>query len=446
VAGYDGVDPQRVKRKGESDNMKRYRIRALLLSPLVIRRERQSARSEGATSISGSLVRGAFAWAYLRRYAMDEVFRKIFLDEQNCRFGPLDPAERILPLTAYSCKREPGFRGDNRHGVQDLLVAYARQRLSVGRSPLLLTCPRCHQELKLFTGFCEKKNNKNKNEFIQADNRWRKDVKIHIGTDRTTHTAAGGIFYTLSTVEPVIARRNGQAPPAYEEPALVGWLEATDDAAKRLNELLAQEKYELRFGHARARGYGLVRLQLEEFQEERKPAAPSQLENWSRRLLALIAHEHLDPEHHFLFSISLPTGAILLDKALRYTLDLAEMVPWLPLLPPPELPQRGSNFLDWPGCAFANGHLWCVTAVTQHERLRGWNAAHGLPKADEWLVSRGAVYLYLFEGDAASRQQLYKYLQQLQIEGVGARRNEGFGYVVLDDDFHLDFAQGERNS
>jgi hypothetical protein len=48
--------------------MKRYRVEARLESPLVIRRERQSSRSEGTQYIPGTLVRGAFAQAYLQNH------------------------------------------------------------------------------------------------------------------------------------------------------------------------------------------------------------------------------------------------------------------------------------------------------------------------------------------------------------------------------------------
>ena len=83
--------------------MKRYRVEARLESPLVVRRERQSQRSEGVQSIGGTLLRGAFAQAYLQCYGQpDTTFRRLFLDEEGCRFGPLDPADRVFPLTASS--------------------------------------------------------------------------------------------------------------------------------------------------------------------------------------------------------------------------------------------------------------------------------------------------------------------------------------------------------
>lgn len=133
--------------------MNRYPVRAMLESPLVIRRERQSQRSEGVQYISGTLVRGAFAQAYLQCYGHpDSMFGRLFLDEESCRFGPLDPADRVFPLTVYSCKREPGFVEDHKHGVTDLLGVLIHSRLR-GSNPSLIRCWQCDQDLKPHNGF-----------------------------------------------------------------------------------------------------------------------------------------------------------------------------------------------------------------------------------------------------------------------------------------------------
>jgi hypothetical protein len=137
----------------------------------------------------------------------------------------------------------------------------------------------------------------------------------------------------------------------------------------------------------------------------------------------------------FLFTITLPTGAILLDPLLRYTLDPAGMVDWLPPLPPPQ----PGLLEDAPAVSLDGGVLRCAAAVTHHERLRGWNAAHGLPRHDEWMVARGSVYAYVYDGDDAGRDALIQRLLHLQREGIGARRNEGFGLVTVCDDFPLRF-------
>ena len=80
-----------------------------------------------------------------------------------------------------------------------------------------------------------------------------------------------------------------------------------------------------------------------------------------------------------------------------------------------------------------------IAAVTKHEQLRGWNAAHGLPRQDEWSVARGSVYVYCFQGTTEARAGLIQHLSTLSEDGVGLRRNEGFGTVVVSDDFHYQF-------
>ncbi len=408
--------------------MKRYRIEACMESPLVVRRERQSQRSEGAQYLAGTLLRGALSRLYLQRFGhADEGFRRVFLDEQGCRFGPLDPGQHVFALTAYSCKREPGFLEEEKHGVVDLLGGLVRLPLT-GQPFPQEHCPKCGQDLKPHSGFWDVDSSGKPSE---SKRRWRRSMAAHVGIDRYTHTASESIFFTLPTLEPATLTEG-----ASSEAPLHGWIDAEENAIQSLRELLEGEDHVIRIGHARTRGYGRVTVKIGE--EMFRPSG--NWEDWSATMLSRFGAESLDPGRFFLFSISLPTGAILVDPLLRYTLDPAGMIPWLPPLPSPNALART---LDRDGWACDGGRLWCVTAVAHHERLRGWNAAHGLPRQDEWLVSRGSVYAYLFEGDANSRVVLLEKLRTLESEGIGARRNEGFGCVVISDDFHLHFAPKE---
>ena len=140
---------------------------------------------------------------------------------------------------------------------------------------------------------------------------------------------------------------------------------------------------------------------------------------WSNQLLAYLADPSLAvtglvPEHSLAFSLTFPAGAVLVDDLLRYTLDPAAMVRWLPPMPPVAavVPWR-----DRLGVPVDGGVLRCLAAVTWHERLRGWNAAHGLPRQDEWVIVQGAVYAYLFEGDDPARQLFQTRLDRLERHG-----------------------------
>lgn len=411
--------------------MNRYRLTAKLLSPLVVRKERQSQRSEGVSSLPGTLVRGALARMYLERGTADDTFQRLFVNEQTCRYGPLDPAENLFPRSAASCKREGGFATEGKHGIIDLLWSRLARRLLGKELPerwrkAAVRCQRCGNDLKPKDGFWRIVAGTRR----EVADQWLRGTMTHVGINRHTHSAHESILFSLPTLEP---RRN--------DSELIGWLEADEGEVSKLKQLLDEEDGEIRIGHARTRGYGRVQLSISELE----PSTTSDYIAWSNALIAMLSKINLsfDPTRHFFFSLGLPTGALLFDKVLRYSLDPSGMVSWLPPLPPPDATKP---VLEFPATPFENGKLWCLTAIAGHERLRGWNAAHGLPRQDEWIVSRGAVYAYLFEGDASSRDLLLNRLKELEKNGIGARRGEGFGRVVVSDPFHQDYHQQETGS
>lgn len=418
--------------------MKRYLLEATLMAPLVVRRDRQSERSEGVTSVSGTLVRGALAQAYLQRSGRpDDAFHRLFLDEASCRFGPLDPATCSLPLTALSCKRHPGFHPKG-HGVVDQL--WARIGLALAGPGDHMTnwrrCRICPNDLKNFGGFWEPREGGG-----ATPQALRHLVDVHVGIDRACHTAAEAIFYALEAIDPVTDESDEKSRRHNVPTVLRGWILADDDGHRILCDLLTRTRGEVTFGHARTRGYGRVLLKL-----TKSPAVVTETwDVWSAELIQFLAGKpfgvaELDAGRDFLFGLSFPAGAVLVDELLRYTLDPADMVSWLAPLPAPDDIRRVAERV---GRSVDGGELRCVAAVTKHERVRGWNAAHGLPRQDEWAVSRGSVYAYWFRGDASQRAALKARLKRLQDDGVGARRNEGFGDVRVSDDFHRRFHEQE---
>jgi CRISPR-associated protein Csx10 len=450
--------------------MRRYPVTATLRSPLVIRRNRQSERSEGVSSVSGTIVRGALARAYLQwRGAADAQFKEVFLDESRCRFGPLDPAPFVFPMTAQSCKRVPGFLAEKKHGMADALWSRIAQHLSSHRSRNWhRDChePQCGNDLKPHNGFYGQAAPSDKPTAAShlpapKQPKLNRMVTAHVGIDRATTTAAESIFYTLEAIEP--AMESDESSEHHESLSdLVGWIDADEAIADAIRDLLRENDFLIDLGHARTRGYG--RTQLEILEEGtgflidlrnaeipgyrrtglKAVARPEGLTGtidrarWSEQLLAYLSDPELavaglDPPRSLVFSLTFRTGALIVDDLLRYTIDPAAMVPWLPRLPPVDDPGR---WQDRPAVGVDGGQIRCLTAVTGQERLRGWNAAHGLPRQDEWAISRGAVYAYLFEGDADARDRFQRRLDRLERKGIGLRRNEGFGDLVISDDFH----------
>lgn len=409
-------------------------VTARLQAPLAIRRDRQSERSESARSVAGTLVRGAFASIYLQRHGQaDEAFERVFLNDAACRFGPLDPGPRLFPLTAASCKRER-----LRHTLVDSLWFRVAQHYLAGRMSELhehlaarwQQCARCAADLKAQDGFWHDEGGR------VRDAATTPHVAAHVGIDRLTGTAADSILYSLEALAP-----SGNGTDLY------GWLRADDASLDTLQRLLQGEDGRISIGHARTRGYGDVRVELGEASAPEGPGVKIDRWNqWSASLhdfLRTFAISDLTADGFF-FAVSLPTGAVIVDRFLRYSLDPADMAGWLPRTPAVStafpMQNRESRRLD------TGGSVRWIAAVTRHERLRGWNAAHGLPRQDEWAVARGATYVYRFEGTAAQRDALIERLAALADDGIGLRRNEGFGVVSVSDDFHRRFATQEAQT
>ena len=404
--------------------MRTHSVTARLLAPLVIRRDRQSERSTGVTSVSGTLVRGALAFIYLQQCEEpDDDFRHLFLDESACRFGPLDPGPEVYPLTAAACKRESW-----RHALIDQLWFRVAQHFMAGDTPDRFDdrwrrCDQCGADLKSHEGFWQQNGLS-----IRDMSSGAQRVDAHVGIDRRTGTAAESIFYTLEAIE-----------PSGEEVDLYGSLRADDRALECLTALLAREDGRISVGHARTRGYGDLRMQLSaEGVNGADRSDEKRWRVWSGSLIGFLERQDFEmPDldtDAFYFSITFPNGAVLVDRFLRYSLDPADMVKWLPAMshvneafPIDQRPVRQFG---------STGRIRWIAAVTRSERLRGWNAAHGLPRQDEWAAARGASYVYSFSGNAEDLEVLLRRLHALRCDGLGLRRNEGFGVASVSDEFH----------
>jgi CRISPR-associated protein Csx10 len=67
-------------------------------------------------------------------------------------------------------------------------------------------------------------------------------------------------------------------------------------------------------------------------------------------------------------------------------------------------------------------------------RVMGWNDLWRLPKPDDLAITMGSVFL--FGVTAPLNDDLLDILLNIQNNGLGARRREGFGRVVVASPFH----------
>ncbi|MBI5187365.1 MAG: hypothetical protein HZA01_16790 [Nitrospinae bacterium] len=84
------------------------------------------------------------------------------------------------------------------------------------------------------------------------------------------------------------------------------------------------------------------------------------------------------------------------------------------------------------------GKVSLVFSCCSLTKVSGWNQAWSLPKRDELALAKGSVFLFESSENlqAAEINQLIKELSLLETRGVGSRRNEGFGKVMICDPFH----------
>ena len=82
------------------------------------------------------------------------------------------------------------------------------------------------------------------------------------------------------------------------------------------------------------------------------------------------------------------------------------------------------------GC---NTHIELVRSFSNYDYVSGWNTAWGLPKEIDLATRIGSVFVF-HTSDIESWKQ---HLKELEDNGIGNRREEGFGQILICDPFHL---------
>lgn len=396
--------------------MKYYRVTATLLSPLMVQQDRQSNAPETVDYLPGSTLRGAVAANHFRRGGSpeDEAFRVLFT-ERPISFPNLLPANnpnilpQVLPLTAISCKRQPGFLSEKRHGIGDrLVITAARRTLNRPLERDYLLCSyegsnkKCRKGMERISGYWN-------GSFVDPLSQKVSTLfHRHTGIDRVTGTVAPAVFYTTQAIADFYKEegrcntdKEGAEQSRFRRQYLSGGLFLEDKQFGLLKPLL--EETSLFAGADRTRGYGELKVSIS---EEDSPTFDlgSWDEKFKLRFQDLIGEQ---PEDGTYFSLKLDSHAILLDSFLRPSSDIEFRLPGIRQ----------------------------VLRVTQGQLVRGWQSVWGLAKPDDMALSMGSVFLFRYTGH--DLEALEGALQGFINEGIGVRREEGCGRVSICDPFHL---------
>jgi len=361
------------------------------------------------TYIPGSVLRGTLAeWLLIKGEA-----HRIVPVVRKTRFGNLFPSlyggvySLPFPMTALECKAEGGFLGVPRsaeyrkkegHGISDgLLVALAYNELErMGASfpvPMTLRCRRCKQRLERAIGFYAKLDYG----WVKVDLEKLEQTKVSLS--RFRRSSKEGMLYRVLALRP--------------KGSFVGrvWLEEEEDL-----KLLQEAVEKIGVGALTTRGFGRATLKQVDIDF---PSSEKRLKQFNDKLkevwkdLADLAKQAgnsvpEEPKHTY-FSVDLVSPAILLDKQGLPTLKL-------------HLQLDG----EW---------LEPVFWATRPTFVGGWSTAWGLPKPTALGAAMGSVYVFRTE---KTLDEITPQLELLEARGVGDRKDEGFGEVLICHPFHTE--------
>jgi CRISPR-associated protein Csx10 len=418
-------------------------IRVTAEAPLAIRADHAPEGAKGADFIPGTTLVGALAATYrqLNSTQTDE-FERLFLREQvfypnlypatfkheDDEMQDLQDADNLpiypLPKTAQSCKRHEGFRfpedkEEKAHGVHDSLIDWALARLDRiegysyrSGNPLAAlkkytACPICKEAMDHFTGYYRRQDSEPHN-MIRA--KINKRLRTHTGIDRETGTVEEGILYNREVFE--------------EEMLFWGSIQFPDD-----DQLIASFRTFInkvghaglvRIGTGRTRGMGQVTLDVARLDKKDHFASfKDRLQQLNERLRGQAKCFELSalPDSTFFFALTLHSPLILCDELLRYrgTIDEKALQDLL-----------GSDH-QIPG-------LKRIYQAASVSRVTGWQEMWGLPRTNEYAIDTGSVFL--FTCPQPPDEPILERLRELEEQGIGKRRVEGFGRICISDQFH----------
>jgi CRISPR-associated protein Csx10 len=420
--------------------VKHFAIELNTISPLAVRADHAQGGVASASYIPGSTFLGGLAAAHRQLHnGLTKEFETLFLDGK-IQYPNLYPAAfkdssmednnlpiYPVPLTAQSCKRFKGFIplktrwSDDPHGVRDTLFDWAVYKMLEHRHADEAAIsvlkqhkeyPQCHNAMDHFDGFYRRRRDE-PDKMATAEIDKRRRLRTHTGINRERGSVEERILYNRQVFEEDM-RFWGEVILPDDQQLIQMFTGFVEEAGKQGL---------VRLGTGRTRGMGKVELSVEKIEDEqdsftafkeRLQRFDQKLKNHVREQTDQIKDDELAP---FYIALTLHSPLIMCDERLRYygTLnsDSLAVLAGLPSSPFSRIYQAAST-----------------------RRVMGWNELWGTPRAHEYAINTGSVFLYAC--DPAPDEALLHTLFQLEEQGIGRRRVEGFGRVCFSDSFHLE--------
>lgn len=393
--------------ESDADDFTELAIEVTLKSPIVPGGRKPTGQTiQSVQHISGGLLRGAVADRWLadsETAAPDDDFRKVFLGSDAGIFRNCYPGTSVLPATAMGCKDFAGFRAADdldKHDIFDTLL----ERLVAEEANILYNpmCPHCDDNGRVAaqSGF-----------YTQSDEGCQERtlntrLLTRVAINRQRKVAADELLYNLNAIDPLSV--DG------EQIRLYGSARIPSALVSKVADTL--QKQVQRLGGGTSRGLGRVCVKV----KRRDDADPLERrisdfnadlqrmwETYSR--LPHVSREAFEGTY---FSIALQSDAILQENWQSRMILTAEMLQ------------------EMTGC---RAEVAPIRSFASYDYVSGWNAAWGLPKETNLITRIGSVFVF----HVTDIDTWIPALQTLEEIGVGSRREEGFGQILICDPFHL---------
>jgi len=402
------------------DTSRRIRLLLVTREPVLVGASRQAGNQIGGLDyIPGTALLGALAGMVSRRWNLDDnttdlykafagVFRRgrvrfpmlypASLSQHGITAFPTVPAPRDL----LQCRRWPGFdsRGNPRDDSHECFGGAALAVFPV-------QCEACAANDSSGAGHSHPLDNVGGYLTVmptpsRIEPRMREEMHVRIDPNRKT-AAEGDLFsyWAIDAGQHFYGELEFADAAAVDEFATLTGIEipSTIDSPLELS---------LRLGRASRRGYGLVNLQMTEAENANNPpeARPS------CRIVAPISRRLADISSPI--TLTFLTDTILLDSWGRYRQSVDER--WLA-----------------EEC-FAGVDVQ-ITALNQFlgsAPVGGFFSHLGLPRQREFAITAGSAIGFKLVGlSDSTREAVVEHLCNIELQGVGLRRGEGFGCVAF---------------
>ena len=393
-----------------SEDFTELAIEITLKSPIITGGRKPTGQAaEAVQYIRGGLIRGAVAKAWLTNSENSEPnanFRELFLNDGAGIFRNCYPGTSVLPATATGCKDFAGFlvaddpEEHGKHGIFDTLL----ERLVAEQTDWLYqpNCPICGGRVEAQSGFYEQPNE------LYTKRTLNTRLLTRVAINRQRKVAEDELLYHLTAVDPL--SEDGQ------EVCLHSSARVPSTLANKIADTLETKIQWLGGGSSRGLGRVCVRVTKSEVSDSMK----QRIENFNAALQEVWeTYSHLPTVkigtfEGTYFSIALQSDAILISEDGWQR----SMILTAPMLQ------------EITGC---DAEVRLIRSFASYDYVGGWNAAWGLPKETDLATHMGSVFVF----HTSTIDSWIPTLRTLEKIGVGSRREEGFGQILICDPFHL---------